>query len=147
MGTASQILKRKGAQVLSIGPRATVHEAATRMNDHHVDSLVVLEDERLVGIFTERDILRRVVAEQRDPDKTRVEQVMTTTLTCCYPDTSLDQVRKLMMTRRIRHLPVICGDDQNKIVRLISIGDLNAHRVQQQQATIQSLEEYLYGPV
>ena len=69
-----------------------------RMNDHHVGSLAVLEDERLVGIFTERDILRRVVAEQRDPDKTRVEQVMTTTLTCCYPDTSLDQVRKLMMT-------------------------------------------------
>ena len=107
----------------------------------------MLEDERLVEIFTERDIPHRVVAEQRDPDKTRVEQAMTTTLTCCYPDTLLDQVRKLMMMRRIRHLPVICGDDQNKIVGLISIGDLNAHRVQQQQATIQSLEEYLYGPV
>ena len=96
-------------------------------------------------MFTERDVLRRIVAEQRDPSKTAVAEVMTTELICCTPDTTIEEARGAMMNRRIRHLPLI--DNDRRLHGLISIGDLNAYDAVNQEQTIYLLQEYLYGRV
>jgi CBS domain-containing protein len=145
MATVRDILTRKGSGVLTTGRESTVLEAAILMNEHKVGALVVLEGGRIVGMFTERDVLRRVVGEVRDPAHTRVEEVMTTEVVCCRPETALDEARGAMMNRRIRHLPVI--NDQDEMVGLVSIGDLNAHERTSHEQTIYLLEEYVYGRV
>jgi CBS domain-containing protein len=146
MATVRDILARKGSHVFTIGPRATVMDAATLMNEHKVGALVVIDDGRgVVGMFTERDVLRRVVGEQRDPVATRVEDVMTTEVACATPDTTIEEARGAMKNRRIRHLPLV--DDERRLMGLISIGDLNAHQTSDHEKTIHLLHEYLYGRV
>ena len=145
MATVQDVLAVKGSHVMSVGPEATVLDAAMLMNDHKIGSLVVLSAGRVVGMFTERDVLRRVVGEHRHPDTTRVSEVMTTEVACCRPDTPLDEVRGSMRDRRIRHLPVI--DQSDTLVGLISIGDLNAQQASSQEQTIYLLQEYLFGRV
>jgi CBS domain-containing protein len=145
MSTVRDLLLKKGSGVLATGKESTVLQAAILMNEHKVGALVVIEGSRIVGMFTERDVLRRVVGELRDPAKTTVEEVMTTEVVCCRPETNLDEARGAMMNRRIRHLPVV--DDQEEMVGLISIGDLNAHERTSHEQTIYLLEEYVYGRV
>jgi CBS domain-containing protein len=145
MATISEILAKKGSQVFSIGKDATVLEAALVMNEHRVGAIAVLEEGRLAGMFTERDILRRVVGERRDPVSTRVQDVMTTEVAICTPDTSVDEARGAMKNRRIRHLPVV--DNVGGLAGMISIGDLNAHESTSQEQTIHLLHEYLFGRV
>jgi CBS domain-containing protein len=115
------------------------------MNDHHIGSLVVLDQGVVIGMFTERDVLRRVVGESRDPDRTTVGEVMTTEVVCCTADTTIDEARVAMKERRVRHLPLV--DGQGRIQGLISIGDLNAYEASTQEQTIFLLQEYLYGRV
>ena len=145
MASVRDILATKGSQVLTIGKDATVLEAALLMNEHRVGALVVTEAGRIVGMFTERDVLRRVVGERRDPVTTPVSTVMSTEVVCCTPETSVEEARGAMKNRRIRHLPVADGD--GKILGLISIGDLNAYQTTSQEHTIYMLHEYLYGRV
>lgn len=145
MSTAKAILAKKGSTVVSVGKDATALLAAQLMNEHRIGAVVVLDHQRLAGMFTERDILRRIVAEQRDPGNTRVAEVMTTEVVCCQLATSVEEARAVMMNRRIRHLPVV--DDQGQLLGLISIGDLNAYQVAHQEQTIHTLHEYLYGRV
>jgi CBS domain-containing protein len=115
------------------------------MNEHKIGSLVVLEAGQVVGMFTERDVLRRVVGEQRDPARTRVGEVMTTEVVCCTPETTIDEARGAMKNRRIRHLPLVDGD--RRLQGLISIGDLNAYQASDHEQTIYWLHEYIYGRV
>lgn len=143
MALVREILAKKGSQVLTIGKEATVLEAAMLMNEHRVGALVVMDQGRCVGMFTERDVLRRVVGERRDPFSTPIAEVMTTEVVCCTPQTTVEEARGAMMNRRIRHLPVM--DGENLLVGLISIGDLNAHQTTSQEQTIHLLHEYLYG--
>jgi CBS domain-containing protein len=145
MAAVKEILINKGGQVLSTGPEVSVYDAAQVMNEHKIGSLLVMEGEQLVGIFTERDILRRVVAQRRDPVETRVADVMTREVMVCRPHTPLDEARGSMMNRRIRHLPVV--DDDGRVLGMISIGDLNAHAHHSQEQTIHLLHQYIYGQV
>jgi len=145
MAYVRDILARKGPGVLTTGKESTVLEAAILMNEHKVGALVVLEGGRIAGMFTERDVLRRVVGQLRDPAQTRVSEVMTEEVVCCRPETSLEEARGSMMIRRIRHLPVV--NDQEEMVGLISIGDLNAHERTSHEQTIYLLQEYMYGRV
>src|SRR5258708_5916043 len=145
MSTVREILARKGSQVFTIGAGATVLEAACLMNEHKIGALVVLDQGAVIGMFTERDILRRVVGERRDPEKTRVEEVMTTELVCCTPETTIDEARVAMKERRVRHLPLV--DEERRLQGLISIGDLNAYEASSREQTIYLLHEYLYGRV
>ena len=145
MQTVRAILAEKGSAVLSIGKDVSVRDAAIVMNEHRVGALVVLEAGRLAGIFTERDVLMRVVSTARDPAQTKVADVMTTDLLCCSPEMTLEEARETMKDRRIRHLPVV--DEDRRLLGLISIGDLNAHQVSLQERTIFHLHEYLYGRV
>jgi CBS domain-containing protein len=143
MGTVREILAHKGPEVLTIPRDASVLDAALLMNQHRVGSVVVTQDSRIAGIFTERDILRRIVGERRDPAATRIAEVMTTEVFCCTPETTLEEARGAMKHRRIRHLPVADGD--GRLIGLISIGDLNAQQATSQEQTIHLLHEYLYG--
>ena len=143
MATAKDILAIKGSRVTAIHPEATVYEAAVRMNEEKIGALVVLDQDQLVGMFTERDILRRVVAQQRDAAHTPVHDVMTTEVMCCQLHTSMEEARGVMKNRRIRHLPVI-GDD-GSLLGMISIGDLNAYQTSSQEQTIYLLEQYIHG--
>lgn len=145
MGTVREILANKGSQVLSVGKGASVMDAALLMNEHKVGSLVVVDEGRLVGMFTERDVLRRVVGERRDPADTLVADVMTTDIYCCRPETTIEEARSVMKNRRIRHLPLV--DDQECLIGVVSIGDLNAYEANAQEQTIYLLHEYLYGRV
>ena len=137
------ILARKTGEVASISREATVLEAASLMNQHRIGALVVTSGPSVVGIFTERDILRRIVAVQRDAARTQVGEVMSAPVACCRSDSKLTECRAFMTAQRHRHFPVV---DDNRLVGMISIGDIMAYELATQQETIQYLSEYLYGP-
>ena len=143
MAKVRDILAGKGSDVFSIDADVSVLQAAQLMNRHKIGALVVLKHDKLAGIFTERDVLRRIVAEQRDPAETPITNVMTTEVACCGADTSIDEARSVMKNRRIRHLPVV--DHEMRLEGMISIGDLNAYYANSQEVTIRFLHEYLYG--
>jgi CBS domain-containing protein len=138
-----ELLDRKGSHVWTIGPSATVLEAAEAMNEHRIGALVVTAADRVVGIITERDVLVRVVAGRRDPASTRVADVMTAEVVCGSPETTVEEARGAMRDRRIRHLPVSDGD--GRLAGLVSIGDLNALAQADQERTIFLLHEYILG--
>ena len=106
-------------------------------------ALVVMEDGKVAGIFTERDVLRRVVAEERAPADLPVREVMTREVICCELETDLDEIASIMKQQRIRHIPV-CGEG-GKLLGMISIGDVNAHYASAQEQTIHFLNDYIYG--
>jgi CBS domain-containing protein len=139
MATVSDILAGKGRHLITTSPQATVFAAAVLMNERKIGSLLVMEDGHLVGILTERDILMRVVAEQRDANTTSVGEVMTTDVVCCRAHTDLEEAKSVFKHRRIRHLPVLTEDGE--VVGMISIGDLNAYQVDYQERTIYQLQE------
>jgi CBS domain-containing protein len=143
MPTVQDILTTKSSVVHCIEPGATVLEAIHKMNQHKLGALVVKSGEQVVGMFTERDVLRRVAGEMRNPAEVKVAQVMTSEVICCSPTDDLDEVSAIMSQRRIRHLPV-CGAD-GRLQGMISIGDLNAYNVSQQAAQIGFLSDYIYG--
>ncbi len=146
METIQHVLREKGDRTVhTIDPQATILEATRLMNEHSIGALVVIEGGRIVGIFTERDVLRRVVACDRNPSHVRIDDVMTTDVACCTPATTVDEARSVMKNHRIRHLPVI--DAVGNVRGLISIGDLNAHLADAQETTIHYLHEYLHGRV
>ncbi len=137
------ILRRKGEEVHSVGPLATVIDAVNTMNDNRIGSVLVLEGNYPVGIFSERDVLVRVVAAHRDPRQTLVRDVMTTRLYTASLDDSLLEVMKLMTNRRCRHIPVMDGDT---LVGLISIGDLTKATQHNLRQEVQELSNYIGGP-
>lgn len=143
MPTVQHILAEKGNEVVTVRADVSVLEATQVMNRRKIGAVVVADGSRVRGMFTERDVLQRVVAEQRDPAATSVSDVMTRRVVCCKPDTPIDDVRSLMKNRRIRHLPVVDGGE--KLVGLISIGDINAHHAHDCEVQIHYLEEYIYG--
>lgn len=143
MATVRDILAIKGTQVMTIGPQTNVLDAAVLMNGHKIGSLVVMSGGEVIGMFTERDILTRIVVPCLDPSQTKVGQVMTTEVVCCQLHTKLDEARGVLKNRRIRHMPVV--DESRRLLGLISIGDLNAHDTHDHELTIHILEEYIHG--
>ncbi len=143
MATVKDILVNKGPLVHSVHPDTSVLNAAQFMNQNKIGALLVLGGDQIVGMFTERDILRRVVAEQRVPAETLVSEVMTSEVVCCTVQTELKEARSTMKNRRIRHLPVV--DDDARLLGLISIGDLNAYETHDNEVTIHLQKEYIHG--
>ncbi|UCH29407.1 MAG: CBS domain-containing protein [Myxococcales bacterium] len=137
------ILRKKGEHVHSVGPLATVIDAVNVMNDHHVGSVLVVEGGYPVGIFSERDVLVRVVAAHRDPRQTLVRDVMTTRLYTASPDDTLLDVMRLMTDRRCRHVPVMEGE---LLVGLVSIGDLTKATQHNLRQEVRELSSYIGGP-
>ena len=120
----------------------SVLDAAREMNRRRIGAVVVRDGVRVVGIFTERDILNRVVAAGLSPDETPVGAVMTSPMAVCRRDTKLAECKSVMTQKRIRHLPVV---EESTLYGIISIGDIMASEVADQQATIEYLHEYLHG--
>jgi len=137
------ILRRKGEDVYSVGPLATVIDAVNTMNDHQVGSVLVCEGGYPVGVFSERDVLVRVVAAQRDPRQTLVRDVMTTRLYTASPDDTLLEVMRLMTDRRCRHVPVMEGE---LLIGLVSIGDLTKATQYNLRQEVRELSSYIGGP-
>ena len=127
--------------VQTIAQGASVLDGARKMNEHHVGSLVVLDTfDKMIGIISERDILTRIVADQRDPATTVISQVMTAEVISCDPTTRLTEVRHLMTQKHIRHIPVL---DDGSLVGMISIGDLNAANNADLNIEVKSMREYI----
>lgn len=141
MATVRDLLARKSGEVISIAPSDTVLAAAQVMNQHSIGGLVVMDDGTLIGVFTERDILRRVVVAGRSPTDTPVRAVMTSPVITCLPETSVEECAAIMSGKRIRHLPVT---DARGLVGLVTSGDLLAFQVAEQTATIQYLNSYMF---
>jgi CBS domain-containing protein len=143
MPTVQDVLLTKGSTVYSTDPQASVLEAVQKMNQHTLGALVVMDGEQVVGIFTERDVLRRVVGEGRNPRSTSVGMVMTHEVICVPPETDIEEVSAIMQRQRIRHLPV-CGDN-GQLYGMISIGDVNAYYASHQEARLSFLNDYIFG--
>ncbi len=141
MPVVRDILARKGVETVTVAPTVSVLEAAQIMNARGIGAVLVLAEGELVGIFTERDLMRRVVAEQRDPDSTPVGDVMTRHLVTTRADITVEECASQMTSRRIRHLPVI-GD--TGLAGVITIGDLLAWQVAEQAVTIAQLNSFVY---
>ncbi|NDC62915.1 MAG: CBS domain-containing protein [Planctomycetia bacterium] len=142
MAAVHEILRTQGPRSLvSIHAEGTVLEATRLMNDRHTGSVLVMHAGRVAGIFTERDVLRRVVAAGRSPEATPVREVMTVDVVCCSPATAVEDLGELMRRRRIRHVPVV--DDDGLVVGLVSMGDVNAHRFNHCEIALHQVEDYI----
>lgn len=146
MGTAQGLISDRldrGEGVVTIGREATAFDAAKVMNDHRIGALVVTDakSSEVAGIFTERDLLKRVVAEGLRPEETRVGDVMTSDVIVCTAQAPVDEIRQTMRNKRIRHMPVV--DDAGRLVGMISIGDLNVAEARVLTETISYLEQYM----
>ena len=144
MPRVADILAVKGSDVHSISPDATAYQAIDRMVQHNVGSLLVLKGDAIAGIFTERDYLRRVTLADRNPKTTLVREVMTERLIFVDPDKSIQDCMAIMTQGRIRHLPVVQSD---RVVGMISIGDLVKHLSKEQEVEIRYLTQYITGRV
>ena len=143
MGYVSDILDTKGRKALGIDGSATVYEAIAKMVEGNVGALLVWEGERLAGIVTERDYLRRVTLRGRDERTTPVRDIMTAPLVYVSPDTPIDECMAVMTDRRIRHLPVLT--DAQEVAGVVSIGDLVKYHSSEQSVQIKFLTEYISG--
>jgi signal-transduction protein with cAMP-binding, CBS, and nucleotidyltransferase domain len=140
MGQVSAILDEKGREVLRIDGAAQALEAAKLMVERNVGSLLVTEDGETVGIVTERDYLRRIVAEERDGSNTPVREIMSAPLIVVTPQTSVDECMAVMTSRRIRHLPVAEG---GAVAGIVSIGDVVKFQAREQTFELQFLQDYI----
>ena len=136
------ILDRKGRNVFSTTSTATIAEAVAEMNRHRVGSVLVIDNGRLVGIFTERDVLRRVVGAGVDPNRSKVADVMTTGVITVTPDVTIEQTVVLFTEKRCRHLPVVAD---GRIVGTISIGDITRWVADANRAEAEHLKNYIAG--
>ena len=138
----SALLERKGSDVFSLPPDVTVAEAAKEMDRHRVGAILVIEDGRIVGIFTERDVLSRVVATGIDPKTTPIEFVMTRDPITVASSTTVEEVMALFTNKRFRHLPVV---DDGRLVGLVSIGDVLRRMVDSHRHEAEQLKQYISG--
>jgi CBS domain-containing protein len=136
------ILDRKGKNVFAVPPTSTVADAVAEMNRHRVGSVLVIDNGRLVGIFTERDVLRRVVGAAVDPKRSLVADVMTTGVITISPDVSIEETMVLFTEKRCRHLPVV---DNGRLVGTISIGDITRWMADAHRAEAEHLKNYIAG--
>jgi CBS domain-containing protein len=136
------LLRHKGASVWSIAPDATVYEAIEQMAEKKVGALLVIRGGRLDGIVTERDYARKVILNGKSSRETRVREIMTAQVLFVTPSQSIDECMRLMTSRRVRHLPVLEGE---KVVGIVSMGDLVNWIISSHEQTIQHLQNYIAG--
>ncbi len=143
MSSVRDLLKQKNRDVITIDCGATVLDGAVKMNKERIGGLVVMQGDKIIGIFTERDLMNRVIAAGRNPAEMLLCDAMTTKIACCGPDTTIEECRTVMTEHRVRHLPVVEGD---KLVGILSIGDLMALELEAKEQTIKYLHDYMTGP-
>jgi CBS domain-containing protein len=138
----SALIQRKGANVHCITPDLTVFDAVAEMNRLRIGAIVVLENGKLAGIFTERDVLGRVVGAGIDPKAVKVAEVMTRNVITVAPEATVEEVAEMFTEKRCRHLPVVTGGN---LVGLISIGDISRWVADHHRAEAEHLKNYIAG--
>ena len=142
MARLSDILRNKSGDVLKIETSATVYDAIEKMVERNVGSILVTDGDDVVGIMTERDYLRKIALQGRTSRETQVGEIMSSPLVYVTPKKTVEESMAIMTDRRIRHLPVV---DEEKVVGVVSIGDLVKFQSQEQSFRIQYLTEYISG--
>lgn len=141
MKTVQQLLHIKKYQTLiSIAPHRPVYDALVVMAEYKIGALAVLENEKMVGIFSERDYAREVILKGRSSKTTPISEVMSTTVITVAPNDTVEHALSIMNEKRIRHLPVLDG---SKVIGMLSIGDLVKETIDYQQRLIKQLESYI----
>ncbi len=144
MKTLQQILdNKKHKEIISIAPHRPVFDALVVLAEYKIGALVVLDGEKLVGIFSERDYAREVVLKGRSSKTTQISEVMTDRVLSAKPSDTVESAMSLMSEKRIRHLPIV--DDSNKVVGVLSIGDLVKETIAYQQELIRQLQSYIHS--
>ena len=138
----SHILDVKGRDIFSLMPDASVYEAIDQMAQHGVGALLVMEDDRLLGIVSERDYARKVILKGKSSRETRVREIMSHPVVCGRPEHTVEEAMALMTDKRIRHLPIAL---EEKVVGVISIGDVVRGIIDDQEFEIHQLENYIHG--
>jgi CBS domain-containing protein len=141
-GTIGTILHHKGADVWTISPQATVFEAIQLLARKNIGALPVMEGDRLVGIFSERDYTRKVALEGKTSHATKVCEILSANVATISPQDSVEEAMRLMTEKHVRHLPVV---EEGRVIGLVSIGDMVNWIISAQTAAIDQLESYLAG--
>jgi CBS domain-containing protein len=141
-GTIEKILRRKSGEIWSVSPDATVYDAIALMAEKNVGALLVMENDKLAGIVSERDYSRKVMLRGKTSRTSTVREIMTTELTIAHPRETVEECLRFMTEKRIRHLPVIADGNLQGV---ISIGDLVKEVISAQKATLDQLRDYISG--
>ena len=140
MKKIKHLLKTKGHEIFHISPNATVYEAIELLSEKGVGALLVMRDEKLVGLLSERDYARKVILRGKSSRECRVEEIMSTKVLCIPPEGQIEEAMALMTERRIRHLPVV---ESGNVVGVISIGDVVKAIISEHEFHIEQLEKYI----
>jgi CBS domain-containing protein len=140
--TVGHLLDKKGSEVWTIGPAATVYEALEMLADKNVGALVVTENDRVCGIISERDYARKIVLEKRDSRHTRVGDIMTAEVRTVTKDESVADCMETITEHHIRHLPVV---EDNRLIGIVSVGDVVKTVMADQAFLIDQLSQYITG--
>ena len=142
MTTIAQLLNAKGNQIWSVEPKATIFEALEIMSEKEIGALLVMEDGKLTGIFSERDYARKVILKGKSSKETPVGELMTKKVFYIDPQKTINDCMAMMTAKRIRHVPVI---EDNQVVGIVTIGDVVNQIISEQEVTINHLENYITG--
>jgi len=142
MITIKELLKKKSGDIWSISPQASVYQALELMAQKEVGALLVIENGKLVGIFSERDYARKIILKGKASKETAVSELMTTSVYYVTPDNTLEEAMALMTSKHIRHLPIM---NQGKLSGLVTLGDVVKKIISEQKLTIDELENYVTG--
>jgi CBS domain-containing protein len=142
MITVEQVLSYKGRDIVSVDLTSTVYAALELMADRNIGAVAVMKEDQLIGIFTERDYARKVVLKGKASPTTSIAEVMVENPICVLPEQTVEQCMAVMTEKAIRHLPVL---DHNRIVGIVSIGDLVKSIIHEQKFIIEQLEHYIQG--
>ena len=142
MKTVTQLLRAKGREVLSVSPVTSVFDALKMMAEKNVGALLVVEGERLVGVFSERDYARKVILKGKASKEIPVREIMTSHVLYVRPQQTIEDCMALMTDKHVRHLPVLDGE---KLVGVISIGDVVKAIIAEQEFMIEQLQNYITG--
>ena len=142
MTTIAQLLNTKGNQIWSVEPKATIFEALEIMSEKEIGALLVMEDGKLTGIFSERDYARKVILKGKSSKETQVGELMTKKVFYMDPQKTINDCMAMMTAKRIRHVPVI---KDNQVMGIVTIGDVVNQIISEQEVTINHLENYITG--
>jgi CBS domain-containing protein len=143
MKTLEQILQLKGRDVLVTSPDSTVYDSLALLAEHEVGALVVVDNNRPVGLFSERDYARKVILKSLSSHDVLVRAIMASPVICVDTSLTVDKAMGIMTERRVRHLPVL--DDSSQLTGIVSIGDLVKDIIAEQQYTIDQLQHYIHS--